>query len=250
MTTVSVNPKIANVANTIATEIEAFRKAAVTSENKATPFARAILASLVAGTQTQALVTSAVLHNFGNPKSPKGKPLDKLTASGDHIVGFGATRKAVTAAFDVFDNIDADAFGNVLEDGDGTERAPGAAAIRPLVYSFILNETGSPKSLAALVSAVKSAIAAHTAATMPANDNGETEGETGGTDKGEATPTPTVNLTVAQRIAELIVAIQADPESLVAGGDADNAVTALYATINETYAFLMEAATPDVAVNG
>ena len=241
MTNIAINA----VAATIASEIKAFRAAAVTSENRGTPFARAILASLVSGTQTPALVVSAVLHAFGNPKSPKGKPLDKLSGSGDHVVGFGATRKTVSTAFEIFDNIDADAPRPAM--GDDVPAVPGAAAIRPLVVSFILNEANAPKSLAALASAVKSAIAAHTASVMPSNEEAKEENEEA--TKGNATPT-VAPLTVAQRIAELIVAIQADPESLVAGGDADNAVTALYATINDTYAFLMEAAMPDVAVNG
>lgn len=230
--TVAINA----VAATIANEIKLFRQAAVTSENRGTPFARAILASLVAGTQTPALVTSAVLHAFGNPKSPKGKPLDKLSGSGDHVVGFGATRKTVSTAFEIFDNIDADAPRAAIGEVDAI---PGAAAIRPLVVSFILNEAGAPKSLAALASAVKTAIAAHTASIMPANDEAKEENEEAA--KTDPVTPAAVNLTIAQRIADLIVAIQADPEALAAGSDADNAIGTLYETINATYAFLAEA---------
>lgn len=216
---------IETVAATVAGEIKAFRTAAVTSENRATPFARSILAALLSGLSTKDMVTSMVIHAFGNPKSPAGKPIAKLSGSGDHIVGWGATRKTVASVFDVFDNVDADKVG--------------AAAIRPLVVAFVLSDDGSAKSLRALVDAVKVAIAAH-AATLQ-GDNSDAVEENKANDTAPATdaaPAPAV-LSLTDRINALNVAIANDPAALLAD-DTDAAIAALMDTIKAAYALAME----------
>jgi len=220
------------VAATVATEIAAFRSAAVTSENKATPLARSILAALASGSSTPSLIESMVIHAFGNPKSPAGKPIKKLSGSGDHIIGWGATRKTVATVFGIFDNIDADAPQAATDDSDAV---PGAAAIRPLIVSFILGDKDAPKSLRALNDAVKAAVAAHAATIMP--DNSGAVEENKADDKPAAAPEPAAPLSLIDRINQLTVAINANPEAL-ADAATDAAIDALVQMINDSYALV------------
>jgi hypothetical protein len=207
------------VAATVNSEIVAFRSKAVSSENAATPLARSILAAMVAGVATETTVTVMVLHSFGNPKSPKGKQLEKLSGSGDHVPGFGATRKTIASIFDVFANIDFDAPREV------DEVTVGAGDIRKAVVAFILKEEGAPKSLRALREAVKASIAAHIAATAP--DNSEAVAEAEAAQEGGSTEAP---VSLVDRVNALSVAYQAaSPEAKVA---AHTALEALFAMVN------------------
>lgn len=221
---------IETVASTLAAEIKAFRAAAVTSENKATPFARSILASLVSRLSTPSMVESMVIHAFGNPKSKAGKPIAKLSGSGDHIVGWGATRKTVATVFSLFDNIDADAPRDATDDADAV---PGAAAIRPLIVSFILGEDGAPKSLKALSDAVKAAVAAHAATLV--GDNSDAKDENDANSDAPTADAPTAPLSIADRFAALIVAINADPAAMLDEAN-DAAYVALLDTVKAAYA--------------
>ena len=216
------------VGATMGAEIKAFRSAAVTSENKATPLARAILAALVAGLTSPEGVVSTVIHAFGNPKSPKtGKPVAKLSGLRD-FVGGDATRKTVESIMTVHGNLDFDKPG----DHNGNK---GASAIRSLVVSFILDDAKAPKSLKALKDAVKDLIDAHVALTAPESDATDEERGEGPSDAaGDATP-PATPMTLAERIASLIVAIDnASAEELLTEA-VDDAIPALYASIKAAY---------------
>jgi hypothetical protein len=212
---------IAAVGETVAAEVKLFRSAAVTSENRATPLARSILAALVAGSATPALVESMVIHAFGNPKTPKGKAITGLTGSGDYLPGWGATRKTVASIFDIFANVDTDA-PKVQEEG---QEPIGAGECRRLVVSFILNEGNAPKSLRALRDAVKAAVAAHAALLSPDNaDAVEESEEERKAEAGESGPSLT------ERVNALTVAYgAASPEERLAAHDA---LAALFDAVN------------------
>lgn len=152
----TMSQNIAAVASTLAADVKAFRSAAVASENKATPFARSALAALVSGLSTIDLTTAAIIHAFGNPKSPKtGKPVAKLSGLRD-FTGGDAVRKTAETLFRVFENIDADKPRPVGDE----DTVVGAGAIRPLIISFILNEADAPKSLRALSEGVSALVKA------------------------------------------------------------------------------------------
>lgn len=163
-----------NVANAMGETIKAFRSAAVTAENKATPMARSILAALMTGVATADKVVIAVIASFGDPKSPKtGKPVDKLSGLRD-FVGGEATRKTVESILKIHENIR----------GDDNLKA--------LATSFILETEGAPKSLHALDVAVKDALRAEAAKEMAPKD-GEAPAETN-TGTNEVAPAPSKSL--------------------------------------------------------
>lgn len=211
------NIALSNVATTMGADIKAFRTAAVSSENKATPMARSILAGLVSGLATVNVVESAAIHSFGNPKSPKtGKVVTKLSGLRD-FVGGDATRKALTSIFEVFANIDAD--------------KESASAIRPAVVAFILDEKDAAKSLKALGDTVKAMVNAHVAATQPDNSDAVEENKTDDEIKGNASDAAATSL--KDRVAEMIVALDnADTHGLLALDDSlaslQNAIAAAY----------------------
>lgn len=218
---------IANVAETVAADIKAFRSASVTSENRANVSARSMLAALVSGLWTRSLAESAIIHAFGNPKSPKsGKPVAKLSGLRD-FTGGDAVRKAAETCFRIFENIDTDKPVTVASDTDGQpDTIVGAGAIRPLIVSYILNETDAPKSLRALNEAVAAALRAHAKAISP--DNSEAETETAA-ETADATAPATVSL--VDRINALTVALSAaDDETLSGAYDAMEALVAAYDT--------------------
>lgn len=225
------NPAFAAIAARMGDELKSFRSAAVTSENRATPLARSILAAMVAGVATETTVTVAVLHSYGNPKTPKGKALTSLTASGDHLPGFGATRKTVSSILDVFANIDADKpVQPVDSDGEPIADAEpiGKGEVRNIVTAFILSTPEAPKSLRALREAVRAAIAAHVAATSPDNSEAEADADAANAEANGDAPAPAMSL--VDRVNALSVAYQAaDGE---AKAEAHEALQALFALVN------------------
>lgn len=196
------------VAATVASDLKAFRSAAVTADNKATPFARSLLAALVAGTWTPNLAVSAIITAFGNPKSPKsGKPIEKLSGLRDFAAG-DAVRKTAETAFNIFANIDIDAPREVEKDGETV--TVGAGAIRPLIVAFILESNGSAKSLRALDALVKAAIKVHADAISEDNSDAESETEQEGKELANAgNPAPTVELSLMDRLNGFKVALDA-----------------------------------------
>lgn len=193
-----------SIASTVAADIKAFRSSAVTSEGKGNTAARSMLAALLSGVWTQSLAESALIHAFGNPKSPKtGKPVAKLSGLRD-FTGGDAVRKAAETVFRIFANVDADAPRTV------DDVTVGAGTIRPLVVSFVLNETDAPKSLRALNEAVNVALREHAKAISPDNADAvaETEAES-------AAPTTSTEAAfdVADAIAKLTVFASAMDEA-------------------------------------
>lgn len=230
---------IETVAVQVGENIKAFRSAAVTSENKGSQAARSMLASLVTGVWTRALAESAIIHAFGNPKSPKsGKPIAKLSGLRD-FVGGDAVRKTAETVFRIFDNIDADAWLSApmpaTDEDEATEGVPGARAIRPLVVAFILGGENAPKSLHALNEGVNKALREHAKATQPAAD--EAEGNGGGEGEGDAggDTSATATLSLSDRILALMVAYEASTaeERLASHGDFEALVAMVNADIAE-----------------
>lgn len=217
---------IRTVGDSAPMEISKFRSAAVTSENRATPLARSLLGALVAGTATPALVVSMVIHAFGNPKTPKGKAIDKLSGSGDYLPGWGATRKTVTGILALFENIDVDAPRNVEVDGETV--IVGEGKVRETIVSFILEGEGSPRSFRALQEAVRAHVSAFTASLSP--DNSEAEAEAEGAAAEERGEAPAKSMTLKERAEALIVAYgAASPEERA---EAQDALTALFLAVD------------------
>ena len=179
-------------------EIANFKRLCVAQENGATPFARKALAGLLTGAVTLDSLTIAVLQAFGNPKSPKGKALTKLSGSGDHVPGFGAARKVVASVAGIFANT------GLNED------------IKALATDFVLEVESAAKSLAALDKAVKAAVKAHNEATgLSEASEGEGEGE------GEAADAPISRPDLADLANKLALAIgAATDEEITAALDA------------------------------
>lgn len=206
------NTNLIAAASTVASDVKAFRSAAVTADNKATPFARSLMAALIAGVYTKDLAISAIIHAFGNPKSPKsGKGIEKLSGLRD-FAGGDAVRKTAETAFAIVENIDTDKAGDAM--------------IRKAIVAFILNESGAAKSLRALESDVKALIRAYAKATLP--DNSEAAAETDAeTADAKAAPAPAApaEMTLAERINALTVAVMA--AGLDEMSDAQAAMTAL-----------------------
>lgn len=201
--------KAAGTSEIVTNEIKAFRSAAVTSENRATPLARSLLAALLAETSTKAFIVTAVLLAFGNPKSLKGKVLDKLSGSGDYLPGFGATRKTVDAIFTVYDNMN-------------------ATGARDAIVAFILQSEGAAKSLRALRETVMAAVKAD--AEAASGDNSEAEADAKAAEAEAKGETPAAPVSLNDRVNALIVAYgAADAE---AKAEAHDALQALFALVN------------------
>lgn len=227
---------IATVAANVGNDVKAFRSAAVTSENKGSQAARSMLASLVSGVWTRALAESAIIHAFGNPKSPRSnKPVTKLSGLRD-FTGGDAVRKTAETVFRIFDNVDADKWqvapSPETDDSDAVEGVPGATAIRPLVVAFILGTEGAPKSLHALNEGVNKALRDHAKATQPEAE--EAEGNGGGDAEGE-TPASAAPVSLSDRILALMVAYEASTaeERLASHGDFEALVAMVNADIAE-----------------
>lgn len=184
-------PNLAIIAATVGDDVKAFRSAAVTAENKATPFARSMLAALLSGVMTKLTAETAIIHAFGNPKSQAGKAIAKLSSVGDYLPGWGAVRKTYGTVTTLFDNIDS---------------APG---VRPLVVAFVLNEPTAAKSLRALDVAVRDAIAKHVEETAPANDDAVADNEAAANDAPTTTTTPEPAVSLTDRVMALMVAYEA-----------------------------------------
>lgn len=208
MTTVTIN----TVAATVADDVKAFRSAAVTAENKATPFARSMLAALMSGVWTRTLAESAIIHAFGNPKAPKsGKPVAKLSGLRD-FVGGDAVRKTAETVFEMFANLDA------------------VPTVRPIVTAFVLGDEGAAKSLRALNVAVRDAVKAHVEANAPDNSEAvaDNDAEAGAVPTTSTTTEPTLSL--ADHVMQLAIRYEAaTPEEKSA---AHEAFEMLWDTVN------------------
>ena len=199
--------EITNVAGTVGDEIKSFRSAAVTSENRATPLARSLLASVVAGTMTVALLESASIVAYGNPKNAKGKPV--ATVSGlRNCIGGLAYYQTWKSFVSLVETIDGDA---PVTDADGT--TIGTGSIRKAIVGFILGNEDAPRNLKQLLAFRDDALKAFYALTMPAPDAATEEASA------EAKPvTATENgeisqLSLLDRVNALLVAIAASDDA-------------------------------------
>jgi len=194
---------IQTVASTVGDEIKAFRSAAVTSENRSTPFARALLANVVSGAMSLPLLETGIVHAFGNPSNAKGKPV--ATVSGLRaFVGGTATYQTFKSVSYLVDCIDFDA---PCSDDDGT--TIGNGDIRTAIVGFILGDKDAPANLKQLLETVKASVKAFIALKMPSNedavsDNAEAEATTDTAKNGEISP-----LSLNDRALALLVAMQA-----------------------------------------
>lgn len=156
---------LSTVAATVTDEIKSFRSAAVTSENRSTPFVRSLLASVVSGSTTVSLLEASIVHAFGNPKNAKGKGI--ATVSGLRaFVGGTATYQAWKSFVTLTDCIDGD---KAVDVGEGV--MVGAGAIRADIVAFILQTDGCAANLKQLLERMDAALKAFFALTAPANDD-------------------------------------------------------------------------------
>jgi hypothetical protein len=216
----TVTVTLSTVAATLADDCKAFRSAAVTAENKSTPFARSTLAALVSGLSTVDLVTAAVIHAFGNPNSPKtGKPVSTLSGLRP-FTGGDAVRKTTETTFKLFANLDADKPRDV-QNANGDTVTIGKGDIRKAITAFILNEKDSAKSLNALSDSVATALRAFAKEDADAKgaDNSEAANENA------TTTTEAAPFDAADAIAKLTVwAAGMDEATANAMSDAMNAL--------------------------
>lgn len=225
-----------SVAATVSTEIAAFRKSCVATENRSTPFARAVLASVVSQASTLSLIEAGIVHAFGNPKNAKGKGVDtvsKLRA----FTGGEAVYQAWKSVVSIMDNLDADA---PRTDDDGV--TVGTGDIRNAVVGFILETKDAPKNLKQLNDAVKAAIKAHAAATSPDNSDAVAENEANA-ENGEISQPSTVSL--KDRLTACLVMVQAG----VTADDMNEAYDVLEA-LNAAFNAAIEADAGEVEVEG
>lgn len=154
-----------NIANNMGETIKAFRSAAVTAENKATPMARSILAALMTGAASPDKVVATVIASFGNPKAKSGKPVDKLSGLRD-FVGGDATRKTVESILKAHEN------------------AKGDDALTKIATAFVFDAEGAPKSLRALTVAIADQMRADAAKEVGPSEAAETNTGTNDDAKG------------------------------------------------------------------
>lgn len=203
---------IATVAATVGDDVKAFRSAAVTAENKATPFARSMLAALMSGVWTRTLAESAIIHAFGNPKSPKSaKPITKLSGLRD-FVGGDAVRKTAESVFELHANIDA------------------VPTVRPIVTAFVLGDDGAAKSLRALQTAVREAVKAHVEASAPDNSDAVADNAAEADAAPNTGDAPTAAKTLNDYVMELIVRYEA--ATPMEKSEAHTALELLWDTVN------------------
>lgn len=203
--------EMTTVAATMGETIKAFRSAAVSAENKATPMARSILAALMVGATSVDGVTAAVIASFGNPKSSKtGKPVSNLSGLRE-FVGGDATRKTVESIFKIFEN------------------CRGQDTLKAMATAFILEADGAAKSLRALDVAVKDALRADAAKEMG------TEGENAENVNGETAPAAS---NVVSTLGDRLNAMALEISTL--SDDEFRAVTAEIAAIRKAMADRMD----------
>jgi hypothetical protein len=217
---------LATVAATVADEIKTFRSNAVTLENRSTPFARSLLASVVSGLSTVSLLEAAVIHAFGNPKNAKGKPIAKVSGLRD-CVGGKAVYQTWKSFVSIVDCIDGDAPTEV-EQEDGTTITVGEGLIRKAVTGFILGEADAPKTLGALNKLITDTLKAHYALTMPSNE--EAEADNAEADADNAAPVASSSLSLRERAEQLLVAFNA--ADATARDEAFEAIAALFEAVD------------------
>jgi len=215
MTAIAFNPA------DMGAEISNFKRLCVAAENGATPFARKAFAGLLTGAVTIDSLTIALLQAFGNPKSPKGKALTKLSGSGDHVPGFGAARKTFATVAGIYASCGLN------------------AEIKGAVTDFVLESERAPKSLSGLDKAVKALIAAHNEATGLAEKQ-DSEGEGQGEGEGEASEAPMSRPDLADMANKLALAIGAATDEEIAA--ALDAFAALAPYIGVSLEVMREAA--------
>lgn len=222
----STETRLATVAATVGEEIKTFRSNAVTLENRSTPFARSLLASVVSGLSTVSLLEAAVINAFANPKNAKGKPIAKVSGLRD-CVGGKAVYQTWKSFVSIVDCIDGDAPTDVEQD-DGTVVSVGSGSIRKAVTGFILSEADAPKTLGALNTFIADALKAHYALTMPSNADAEADNADAAEAKADA-PAP-VSMSLRERAEQLLVALNAADNDAV--NEAYDAIAAIAEALN------------------
>ena len=228
-------------AETVNAELKAFRSKAIASHNAATPLARKVLASLMAGALTQGKVTLAALAAYGNPKTPKGKPC--TTLSGLRYAEAGEAMKKTLEKVFYLDDVRAIGSSKDSSEADKTL----GAAVNAVLTDFVLEREGAPKSLSAVLTQVEELCIAAAKAEAEAKAKAEAEakaeaGEAGeaeaGEAKAEAAPAASELSELANRLT--IALNSASDEERIAAIDA---IGKLYEAIEAVY----EIGTPPVA---
>ena len=194
-------PATALAANTVA-----FVDANRASDAASTPFARSVLASVVGGLSSLAMVDMLIIAAMGSPKSPAtGKPIAKVSGLRD-FDGGARLYQAYKVVVSVLENIDADAPVTI---GEGEAAVTvGEGLIRKAVVGFILGEADAPKALfgkSGLDGTVKGIMAEHAKATLAAMGV-EPEADADADAKPADANAP---MSIADRLAATLVAIKA-----------------------------------------
>lgn len=242
----------APVASNLASTAVAFIDANKAADSASTPFARSSLAAIIGGLSSVAMTEALVIAAMGSPKSPStGKPIKKVSGLRDFDGGARLYQAWKDIVF-ITENIDADAPKEVVPaveaEGD-TEAVPavviGNGAIRSAVVSFILNE-GDVKALfgkTGLTAKVKALMAEHAEAELKAHgieaegDTEAAEGDTEGKAEGDKPQS------LAERVAAMLVALQAADDSAFI--DNQTALAALSDYIDSRWDAIADATAPE-----
>lgn len=223
-------------AETVKDELKAFRSKAIASHNAATPLARKVLASLMAGALTQGKVVLAALATYGNPKTPKGKPC--TTLSGLRYAEAGEAMKKTLEKVFYLDDVRAIGSSKDSSEADKTL----GLAVNAVLNDFVLEREGAAKSLSAVLSQVEELCIAAAKAEAEAAAKAKAEaGEAGETEAAPSAEAEPAALEIAELANRLTIALNsASDEQRIAAIDA---IGKLYEAIEAVY----EIGTPPVA---
>lgn len=181
---------------------------------------RHILSGLYLGKLNETTVTAIAIAAMGNPKTPKGKAIEKLGGLNDrNVPGGDAMRKVIKASLAVMDYRYTQG-----ENGDAVE----VTGFADIVGAFIDNEKGAPKGIYALEAVVKALWQDACPEAAPsegdASEGDASEGE--GEPQGEPASLADIAFALAAQIAETPVSELSDASAALAAlHDAINAAS-------------------------
>lgn len=186
MTATATNLPLASIALTMTADAMALRTAGEATGKAQTAYARSTLAAIATGVSSLAFAEAQLIGVYGAPKDSKGKAVKSASGLRDVDGGFAAYQ-AFRIIRHVADNIDTDAPATITPP-EGEAVSVGTGAIRALVVSFALGESGL-RGLSGLKGAVDALVTAHANAVAKAmgvavesDDKGEGNGDKGTTD--------------------------------------------------------------------
>lgn len=186
---------------------------------------RNALTGLLTGAASETSLTVVALAAYGNPMTPKGKPITKLGGLNErNVPGSDAMRKALKAAFEVNE---ARQFPQVNAETGETALVPVPGAYE-LIVSFIDKEKGAPKGIHALATAVKAlwVDAAGPAATASDDSADDSDSDSDSVPGDDSVP----GATLATALATMAQTIDGAPTSELAA--CEQQIVALFKALN------------------